>query len=64
MEWQNFKKLNTNEKRYKVEQMTDLDLNCDTRERELLIADIVRAKNEDEYIKAIAMLEIFEASYR
>lgn len=64
MEWQDFRKLSTQEKRYKAEQMTDLSLNCDFSERASRIRDIVYARNEDEYLTAIEMLEKFEASYK
>jgi len=64
MEWQDFRKLSTNEKRYKAEQMTDLSLNCDFWERNAILSDIVNAKNEDEYLTAIEMLEKFEESYK
>lgn len=64
MEWQKFKQLSIREKFYNVEQLTDLSLDCDFRERSTIINQIVNAKDEEDFKIAVAMLEEFEASYK
>lgn len=64
MKYNDFKKLSLNEKFYRVEQLTDLSLDCDFRERSTIINQIVHAKDEEDFEIALAMLEDFETSYK
>ena len=64
MLYNDFKKLSFTEKRYKVEQMTDPFLECDTSEREYLLSNIMNSRDEREYEYWIKELGIFEDSYR
>lgn len=64
MLYDDFKKLSFTEKRYKVEQMTDPFLECDTSEREYLLSNIMNSRDEREYEYWINELGIFENSYK
>lgn len=56
MEWKKFKKLSISEKFYNVEQLADLSLYRDFKERNAIINLIVNAKDEVDYKIAVAML--------